>query len=61
MLPEPVTVALDVDDFAVVKQPVEDGGCDYGIPEGFLPVGEASARGDDNGGQALRVVSITIV
>ena len=41
MLPEPVAVALDVDDFAVVQQPVEDGGGDHGIPEELLPVGEA--------------------
>jgi len=41
VLPEPVAVALDVDDFAVVQQPVEDGGGDHGIPEELLPVGEA--------------------
>ena len=29
-MPEPVAVAFDVDELAVVKQPVEDGGCDYG-------------------------------
>jgi len=34
---------------------VEDGGGDHGIPEEFLPVGEAFVRGDD-GGAALVAV-----
>ena len=41
MLPESVAVALDVDDLAVVQQPVEDSGGDDGIPEELLPVGKA--------------------
>ena len=32
MLPEPVAVALDVDDPAVVKKPVEDGGGQFREP-----------------------------
>ena len=55
MLPEPVAVALDVDDLAVVQQAVEDRGGDHGIPEEFLPVGEAFVGGDD-GGAALVAV-----
>jgi hypothetical protein len=49
VLPEPVAVALDVDDPAVVKKPVEDSGSDHRIPEEFLPVGEALVGGDDRG------------
>lgn len=48
-------MALDVDDLAVVKEPVEDGGGDDGIPEEFLPIGKAFIRGDD-GGTALVAV-----
>jgi hypothetical protein len=36
-----IAVALDVDELAVVQQPVVDGGGDHGIPEELLPVGEA--------------------
>ena len=55
MLPEPVAVALDVDDPAVVKKPVEDGGGDHGIPEELLPVGEALVGGDDRGAALVAV------
>jgi hypothetical protein len=55
VLPESVAVALDVDNLAVVQQPVEDSGGDYGIPEELLPIGEALVGGDD-GGTALVAV-----
>lgn len=37
MVPKSVTVAPDVDDFAVVEQSVEDSGGDHGIPKELLP------------------------
>jgi len=55
VLPESVAVALDVDDLAVVQQPVEDGGGDHGIPEELLPVGEAFVGGDDRGASLVAV------
>ena len=44
---KPITVALDVDHLAVVKQPVEYGCGDHRIAEQLLPVGKALVRGDD--------------
>jgi hypothetical protein len=47
MLLEPVAVTLDVDDFAVVQQAVQDGGGDHRIAEQLLPVAEALVGCDD--------------
>jgi hypothetical protein len=41
-----------------VKQPVEDGGGDHGIPEELLPVGEAFIGGDDGGALSAPVVKV---
>ena len=40
---------LDVNDFTVVQEPIEDGGGDDGIAEEFLPIGKAFVRCDDGG------------
>jgi hypothetical protein len=38
LLPEPVAVAADVRDVAVVQQPVKDGGSDDGVTQDIAPV-----------------------
>jgi len=40
-----ITVSLDVDDLAMMKQANQDGRGDDGIPEKLLPVSEALVRG----------------
>ena len=49
MVSEPVAVSLDVDDLAVVQQPVQDGGSDDGISEELLPVPETFVGSNDGG------------
>ena len=55
MLPEPVAVALDVDDPAMVQQSVQDGTNDHRIPKELLPVSEALVGGDKGGASLISV------
>ena len=47
---EPVGVALDVDDFGVVDEPIDHGGGDGVVAEDFAPAAEGLVRGHDDGG-----------
>jgi len=47
LFPETIRVALDVNRCRVMKDPVEDGRGDHRIPEDFVPLREASIRGQD--------------
>ena len=42
MLTQPVTGALDVDDDSVMKQTIEQRGCDHRITENLPPFGKAA-------------------
>ena len=42
-----ITVSLDIDDLAMMKEAIQDGRSDDGIPEKLLPVPEALVRGND--------------
>lgn len=45
---EPIAFALDLDDVAVVQEPVEHGGGEHAIPgESLIPGAEAEVRGHD--------------
>ena len=39
----------------MVQEPVEDGGDDHGVPEEFLPLGEALVGRDDGAGALVAV------
>ena len=45
MLPEAVTVAVDLDDNGVMEEPIEECRCDYAIPEDLAPLGKAPVAG----------------
>ena len=49
MVSEPIAVYLDVDDLAMMPQPIQDGGGDDGIPEKLLPVPETFIGSNDGG------------
>jgi hypothetical protein len=42
MLAQPVAGALDVDDHGVVKQPIQQRGCDHWIAKNLSPFGKAA-------------------
>ena len=44
---ESIAVPFDVDDFAVMEEPVKDSRGDDGISKQFLPVDKAFVRGQD--------------
>ena len=47
MFSESIAVPFDIDDLAMVEEPVKDGRGDDGIPEQFLPVNKAFVGGKD--------------
>src|ERR1700749_1962021 len=49
MLAQPVAGPLDVDDNGVVKQPVEQCGCDHWIAKNLAPFDKAAIGGQDHG------------
>ncbi len=49
MLAQAIAGALDVDDHGVVKQPVEQRGCDHRIAENLPPLGKTAIGGQDHG------------
>ena len=48
MLAQPIAGALDVDDDGVMKQTVEQRGCDHRIAENLAPFGKAAIGGQDH-------------
>lgn len=48
VLAQPIARSLDLNDDGVVKQPVEQRGCDDGIAEDLAPFGEAAIGGEDH-------------
>ena len=48
LLSELVALAADVEDVAVVQQPVQDGRGDDGVTQQLAPFTEALVRGQDN-------------
>ena len=49
MTPKPIAVPLDVDDLAVMQEPIEDSSSDNGVTEQLLPVSKAFVAGDNGG------------
>ena len=47
-LPEPVALATDVQQVAVMQQPVQDGRGDDGVAEKLTPLAEALVGGQDD-------------
>jgi hypothetical protein len=54
LLSEAVALASDVEDVAMVEEPVEDGGGDDGVADHLAPRGEARVRGQDHAACASR-------
>jgi hypothetical protein len=48
MLTQPIAGALDVDDHGVVKQPIQQRGCDHWIAKNLSSFGKAAIRGQDH-------------
>ena len=48
LLSEPVALPSDVEDVAVVEQPVQDGRGDDGVAQQLTPLAEALVRGQDD-------------
>ncbi len=46
---EPVTGPFDADHHGVMKQPVEQSGCDHRVAEHLAPFGEGAVGGEDHG------------
>ena len=49
MLAKAIAGALDLNDDGMVKQAVQQRGCDHGIAEDLAPFGEAAVGGEDHG------------
>jgi hypothetical protein len=56
VLAQTVARSLDLDDDGMVKQPIEQCGCNNGIAEDLAPFGKAAVGGEDHG--AALVASI---
>ncbi len=50
VMPEAVTVVTRLDDVAVVRDPIEQGGDHLGVAEDAGPFGEAQVGGDGDAG-----------
>ena len=50
---ESVGVAAEGDDFGVVDEPVDHGGCDDFVAEDFAPAAERLVEGDDQAGALI--------
>ena len=48
MLTQPIAGALDVDNDGVMKQTIEQRGCDHRIAENLAPFGKAAVGGQDH-------------
>jgi hypothetical protein len=48
LLPQAVALAADVENVAVVQEPIEDGGGDDGVAQDPIPFAEALVRGQDD-------------
>lgn len=51
---EPVAVSLNVDDYAVMQHPVQNGGNDHMVAEQLGPVSKSLVKGDDGAGFLIR-------
>jgi hypothetical protein len=49
LLAQSVAVTTNRQHMTVVKQPIEDRGCDHGIPEDRAPFPDRPVRGDEHG------------
>ena len=49
VLAQTVARSLDLDDDGMVKQPIEQRGCNNGIAEDLAPFGKAAVGGEDHG------------
>jgi hypothetical protein len=49
MLSQPVARSFDLDDYGVVKQPIEQCRGDNGVAKNLTPFGEAAIGGEDHG------------
>lgn len=56
VLAQPIAGALDLNDDGMVKQPVEQRGCDDGIAEDLAPFGKAAIGGEDHGASFVSYV-----